>query len=310
MKKYSLGLLLACVVVFGAHAQPYPAPIDEAQIKQFMAEHDIAPNATFFRQASSSMEPSIPVNTILVVQPYPEHTLPMRGDLIVFTPPTQPEASYIKRVVAIAGDRVQFKQGGLILNGVAQHEPYAFVRDKAFIQKALKNPKYPQNFFNSQVLTVPENSFFVLGDNRFNSSDSRVFGAINLSAIKGQALLWKDLAIDDPRRGEFLRTRLKRMTNQLPLDLGDGVLLTSLDVLDNHKIQVHYALPAAQYHPDIEQYLKNSPYFLELYCDPRYFGGLTGVGLSQVFTFEGVQKPVVVDLVPGTCAKRPPVGVL
>ena len=297
--KKMYAFLLACAL-FEANAQT----ITDVQVQQAMAQYHIAPNATFFRQASSSMEPNIKSDALVVVEPYQAQQNPLRGDMIIFKPPTDSGALYIKRVVAVAGDRVQFKNGTLILNGVAQHEPYVFRRDKDFIQNALKNPKLNKIFFNTQVVTVPNGAFFVLGDNRFNSVDSRSFGAIDAIAIKGKALLWQDLPIDDNRRGEFLRTSLKRVADKLPLDLGAGLVLDSTKVVGNNRIEAFYSLPASAFTKDTEQLLgvsKDS--LIDLYCHPRILGSLTDVDVSHVFQFKGSSEPLRVNMTHDECVQ-------
>jgi signal peptidase I len=97
---------------------------------------------------------------------------PQRGDVVVFVPPMESNEPFIKRVVAIGGDRVAVKDGRLYLNGEPQVEPY--VRDENILG-------------DFRETTVREGAYFVMGDNRNNSGDSRVFGVIDKNAILGQA---------------------------------------------------------------------------------------------------------------------------
>ncbi len=98
---------------------------------------------------------------------------PERGDIIVFAYPLDPSQDYIKRIVGIPGDHVQINQAGVVtINGVKLHEPY--VNDTT-------NPYQPTN------ITLGPNQYFVLGDNRGDSSDSRAWGTVPRANIIGQA---------------------------------------------------------------------------------------------------------------------------
>ena len=96
---------------------------------------------------------------------------PKKGDVVVFRSPVKDE-DLVKRVVGVAGDRIEIKDGGLYVNGVRQVEPYL-------------NEQAIQGVFPET--TVPSGSVFVMGDNRNNSLDSRMFGPVSRKAILGRA---------------------------------------------------------------------------------------------------------------------------
>src|SRR5512141_3197289 len=97
---------------------------------------------------------------------------PERGDVIVFVPPTTTnDKDYIKRVMGLPGDTVEVRDGQVIVNGAVLDEPYL---------------NAPTNYvMESQVIEAGH--YFVLGDNRNNSSDSHSWGTIKSSAIIGRA---------------------------------------------------------------------------------------------------------------------------
>jgi signal peptidase I len=97
-----------------------------------------------------------------------------RGDIIVFRYPRDTSKSYIKRVIGVAGDRVRIVNGQVYVNGEALDEDYV-PSDYA------DGRSYPD-------LVVPRNSYFVLGDHRTMSSDSREFGPVNDRYIYGKAV--------------------------------------------------------------------------------------------------------------------------
>lgn len=97
-----------------------------------------------------------------------------RGDIVVFRYPRDTSKSYIKRVIAIAGDRVVIDKGRVYVNGKLLQETYV---PAAYIDFR----SYPE-------IVVPEGDFFVLGDHRSMSNDSRDFGPVDESYISGKAV--------------------------------------------------------------------------------------------------------------------------
>jgi signal peptidase I len=110
---------------------------------------------------------------------------PARGDIIVLHSPINPDEDLVKRIVGIGGDRLAVSGGRLYLNGVAQAEP--FLLEQSF------DGEMPET-------VVPPGEVFVMGDNRNNSGDSRLFGSIPTGRIIGSAFVvywpighWKTL---------------------------------------------------------------------------------------------------------------------
>jgi signal peptidase I len=97
-----------------------------------------------------------------------------RGDIVVFRYPRDPSKSYIKRVIGVAGDRVRIDNGRVRVNGNALAEGYVPT-------EYADARSYPE-------ITVPAHSFFVLGDHRTMSNDSRDFGPVNEKYIYGKAV--------------------------------------------------------------------------------------------------------------------------
>lgn len=101
-----------------------------------------------------------------------------RFDIIVFHAPDSDE-NYIKRVIGLPGDQIKVKDDVLYINGKVYEEPY--------LEKGKKDnilDKFTNDF--SLDSTVPENSLFVLGDNRLVSKDSRIFGCIPKDSVIGE----------------------------------------------------------------------------------------------------------------------------
>lgn len=102
---------------------------------------------------------------------------PMRGDVIVFSSPQNPDIDFIKRIIGEPGERIRIENGLVFIDGKALNEPYT----------SSETTLYKNGFIKKGVeVTVPEDSYFVLGDNRARSSDSRQFGFIPRSTIVGK----------------------------------------------------------------------------------------------------------------------------
>jgi len=140
-----------------------------------------------FSMPSGSMEPTLRVGEqFLGDMTYFRQHPPARGDVIVYRLPTDPSTIYVKRIVALAGDRVVFREGRAFVNGAAMAEPYIKAGD-------------PRSAFNNtQEFTVPAQHVFVAGDNRANSTDSRVstHGFVPMGNIIGRAseIFWSNAA--------------------------------------------------------------------------------------------------------------------
>jgi signal peptidase I len=96
-----------------------------------------------------------------------------RGDTVVFWYPGDPSKSFIKRVIGIPGDKVQVTEGKVFVNGVALTEPYV--------------PEEYRDLVSTPTRVVPADEYFVLGDHRSSSNDSRVWGTVPRHFIYGKA---------------------------------------------------------------------------------------------------------------------------
>jgi signal peptidase I len=126
-----------------------------------------------FRIEGASMEPNLHDSEYVLIDKvsYRLHA-PERGDVIVFERQGN-ERDYIKRIIGLPGDTVQIAGGKVLVNGTALDEPY--------LNQAIHTDMLARQ--------VEEGRYFVMGDNRNNSSDSRAFGSIPLKDIIGRAWL-------------------------------------------------------------------------------------------------------------------------
>lgn len=127
-----------------------------------------------YRVQGTSMESTLHSGERVLVNKFIYRWLrsPKPGDVVVFQYPKEPDRDFIKRVVAVAGDRVEMREGRVYVNGVLFPEAPG-VR--------LSEEDSPREE------TVPPDTVWVLGDNRNNSEDSRWFGPVHLDYIRGMA---------------------------------------------------------------------------------------------------------------------------
>jgi signal peptidase I len=110
---------------------------------------------------------------------------PRRGDIIVFKYPQDERRDFIKRIVATAGERVQIRGHQVLVNGKALREPYTKFADSG----GRGGDAYCGYAYGCEPTIVPPDSYFVMGDNRDNSQDSRYWGFVKRDKIKGKAFL-------------------------------------------------------------------------------------------------------------------------
>ncbi len=126
----------------------------------------------------SSMSTTLHDNDLLVASKisYKLHP-PQRGDIVVFKPPNEDSRDFIKRVIALPGDKIRISNSVVYINGQVLHETY-------LPERWTYNNNWPAD---GQDKLVPAGQYFVMGDNRNHSSDSRSFGFVELDAILGKA---------------------------------------------------------------------------------------------------------------------------
>ena len=186
--------------------------------------------ASPYHVPTASMEPSIKVGDRLLAFklsyglkiPFTNTSVvewdePAHGDIIVFRYPKDPQIDYVKRVVGLPGDRIRVENNIIHINGEAQSrsdhefdrsilsdiednaEQKVLYREKLkdiehWVMQAKPGPfaLFPSTFPSEGDFVVPEDSYFVMGDNRDNSTDSRTWGYVPKEYVRGKALfvLW------------------------------------------------------------------------------------------------------------------------
>lgn len=132
-----------------------------------------------------SMQPTFENNDRVIAV---RHSKLSRGDIVILKAPDEPGALYIKRIIGVPGDSIKSKNDVMYINGKAFKEPYL----TQYKKKLSKGQLYTNNFSLEQlyhVKRVPKNCYFVMGDHRNVSKDSRMIGFIKRQDIIGEVKL-------------------------------------------------------------------------------------------------------------------------
>jgi signal peptidase I len=111
---------------------------------------------------------------------------PRRGDVLVFKYPDEPDRDFIKRVIGLPGETLELRAKKIYINGRPLDEPYVHFLEPAHDAQEITSFDVRERY---GPVTVPEGQYFVMGDNRDNSQDSRYWGFLPRSYIKGRALM-------------------------------------------------------------------------------------------------------------------------
>jgi signal peptidase I len=201
--------------------QAFKIPTGSMENNLLIGDHLLV-NKFVFGPAKTSLERAVlPVDTI------------KRGEVIVFKYPVEPDRDFIKRVIGLPGETVEVKEKKVYVNGKMLDEPYVH-----FLQEPVSNSEFHEvTSFDVRErygpVTVPSNQYFVMGDNRDNSQDSRYWGFLPRDYVKGKALMiywsyeaeredYQDESASATVRGLvsvfahfFTRTRWDRMLHQI-----------------------------------------------------------------------------------------------
>jgi signal peptidase I len=187
-----LELIVIALFIIAFIAQPVRIPSASMQPTLHVGDFLLVDKQTF--------APTGPLDSLLVPIPTPQ-----AGDVIVFHYPIAPDTLLVKRIIGLPGDRIRLRHGHVYRNGELLTEPYAlysptrpnpFRDDFPSLREA--DPNVDPDWWltlrqqlttsNSPDITVPPDHYFVLGDNRNDSEDSRYWGFVPRTAILGRPL--------------------------------------------------------------------------------------------------------------------------
>ncbi|MBN2126503.1 MAG: signal peptidase I [Deltaproteobacteria bacterium] len=149
-----------------------------------------------FKIPSGSMEPTLLIGDHILVNkfiygikiPFVHKTLvpigePERGDVIVFIYPEDKSKDFIKRVIGLPGERIEIIGKKIYINSEPCEDSYGYYRSSE------QGTRKPEGMYRFGPVAIPENQFFVMGDNRDHSYDSRFWGFVPSESIKGKAFV-------------------------------------------------------------------------------------------------------------------------
>lgn len=186
-REYSEAIIVAILLAFAIRVfvvQAFKIPSGSMIPTLLIGDHILVSKLSYGFQwpADCKLQWNVPPVNCYTSTTVIEFGKPQRGDVIVFRFPEDEEKDFIKRIVGIPGDTVQLRNKVVFVNG----QP---LDDKAFTQRI--DPGIIDSTINSRdnfgPVTVPEGSYFVMGDNRDQSLDSRFWGYVREEKIRGKA---------------------------------------------------------------------------------------------------------------------------
>ena len=156
--------------------QAFKIPTGSMEENLLIGDHLLVNKFVFGQTASGVEQGLLPITTI------------ERGDVIVFKFPVEPERDFIKRVIGLPGETVEVRERKVYIDGQPIDEPYAH-----YLLPASSSDYHEVTSFDVRErygpVTVPANQYFMMGDNRDNSQDSRYWGFLPRDLVKGKALV-------------------------------------------------------------------------------------------------------------------------
>src|SRR5688572_17518778 len=156
--------------------QAFKIPTGSMEENLLIGDHLLVNKFVYGPTASTLEQGVLPIDTI------------SRGEVIVFKYPVEPERDFIKRVIGLPGETVEVRERKVYINGTPIDEPYAH-----YLLPASSADYHEVTSFDVRErygpVTVPADHYFVMGDNRDNSQDSRYWGFLPRDNVKGKALV-------------------------------------------------------------------------------------------------------------------------
>jgi len=180
LREYFESIVIAVILAFFIRTfivQAFKIPTGSMEENLLIGDHLLVNKFVFGPTVSPIERALLPIGTV------------KRQDVVVFKYPEEPDRDFIKRVIGLPGETVEVREKKVYINGKPIDEPYAHF---------LQPPSAPSEFHevtSSELrdhygpVTVPANQYFVMGDNRDNSQDSRYWGFLPRDYIKGKALI-------------------------------------------------------------------------------------------------------------------------
>jgi signal peptidase I len=202
-REYYEALLIAVIFVNFARIfvfQAFKIPTGSMEDNLKIGDHIIVNKFIYGPDGRDPLSKMIPIREV------------RRGDIIVFRYPLQPDTDFVKRVIGMPGDTIEIRNKKVAINGDVLDEPYVLHEDTRVFpdQPELPEPYRSRDQFGPYV--IPPESYFAMGDNRDRSSDSRYWGTVPRSMIKGRAfMVYWSFAGEPPPPGSAPMERIKEL---------------------------------------------------------------------------------------------------
>ena len=180
VREYFESILIAVILALFVRTfvlQAFKIPTGSMENNLLIGDHLLVNKFVYAPTASSVERALLPIGTI------------KRGDVLVFKSPVEPERDLIKRVIGLPGDRLEQKEKKVYINGKPLDEPYVHFLEEPRRNSDLSEGTGSDVRENYGPVTVPPNQYFMMGDNRDNSADSRYWGFMPADYVKGKAVL-------------------------------------------------------------------------------------------------------------------------
>jgi signal peptidase I len=173
----SLVFTVVFVLVFTSYiAQATQVPTESMKPTILVGDHFFLDKLAFPANYPAALRPYLPTRSV------------SRGDIVAFKSPVDGNIPFVKRIIGIPGDTLMLHEKTLFINGKAFEEPYKIHVDSTIYEEDPWTPEELKVRDNYGPITVPENNYFVMGDNRDNSNDSRYWGFITYDELIGKPL--------------------------------------------------------------------------------------------------------------------------
>ncbi len=176
VREYFESIVIAVILALFVRTwavQAFKIPTGSMENNLLIGDHLLV-NKFVFGSTRSEVEKKLPVRE------------PRRGDIVVFKYPDEPERDFIKRVIGLPGDTLELRNKKVYVNGQPLDEPYVHFLEPASTSQEVTSFDVRERY---GPVRVPDGQYFVMGDNRDNSQDSRYWGFLPRSYIKGRALM-------------------------------------------------------------------------------------------------------------------------
>jgi signal peptidase I len=201
--------------------QAFKIPTGSMENNLLIGDHLLVNKFAFGPTAWAAERVLLPIGTI------------KRGDVIVFKYPEEPDRDFIKRVIGLPGETLELRAKKVYIDGKALDEPYVHFLEPPGVSSELHETTSSDVRERYGPVTVPPNQYFMMGDNRDNSQDSRYWGFLPRDYVKGKALFiywsyeggredYQDVSAGETLKGFgsvfahfFTRTRWDRMLHQI-----------------------------------------------------------------------------------------------